>query len=144
MRFVFISACLQISKLLMLPDDTCIRTLTLNVRSCGSELYKCYCLPTEFMSTLNNPFGSRATLDSKAGQVTVFRLNALAEQGVGDLSKLPFSIKVLLESALLCNALSIHVAAALLFSDLSSHWGCTNICVSFLLLFLFSLLSSNP
>jgi aconitate hydratase len=51
------------------------------------------------MST-NNPFGSEATLSSKAGDVKIYRLNRLAELGLGDLDKLPFSIKVLLESAL--------------------------------------------
>jgi aconitate hydratase len=51
------------------------------------------------MST-NNPFGSEATLSSKAGDVKIFRLGKLAELGLGDLDKLPFSIKVLLESAL--------------------------------------------
>jgi aconitate hydratase len=51
------------------------------------------------MST-NNPFGSQATLSTKAGDVKIFRLNRLTELGLGNLDKLPFSIKVLLESAL--------------------------------------------
>src|SRR5437667_11473541 len=45
-------------------------------------------------------FGASATLSSKAGEVKVARLHRLAEQGLGDLDKLPFSIKVLLESCL--------------------------------------------
>jgi aconitate hydratase len=52
------------------------------------------------MSTTNNPFGAHAKLSSKAGDVSIFRLNKLQESGVGDLAKLPFSIKVLLESCL--------------------------------------------
>src|SRR5438552_11317797 len=43
-------------------------------------------------------FGASATLTSKAGEVKISRLQRLAEQGLGDLDKLPFSIKVLLES----------------------------------------------
>ncbi len=45
-------------------------------------------------------FGSFATLSSKSGEVKIARLNKLAELGVGNLDKLPFSIKVLLESCL--------------------------------------------
>ena len=52
------------------------------------------------MPTTTNPFGSRSTLSTAAGDVGLFRLNRLTELGVGHLDKLPFSIKVLLESAL--------------------------------------------
>jgi aconitate hydratase len=52
------------------------------------------------MAKNNNPFGSQATLSSKAGDVKIYRLAALADQGIGHLDKLPFSIKVLLESCL--------------------------------------------
>ncbi|MGB7157721.1 MAG: aconitate hydratase AcnA [Tepidisphaeraceae bacterium] len=52
------------------------------------------------MSTQNNPFGAESTLSTQAGDVRVFRLNKLTELGVGHLEKLPFSIKVLLESCL--------------------------------------------
>jgi aconitate hydratase len=48
----------------------------------------------------NNPFGSASTLSTKAGDVRVFRLNKLEELGLGQMDKLPFSIKVLLESCL--------------------------------------------
>jgi aconitate hydratase len=51
-------------------------------------------------SNLIEPFGAKATLNSKAGNVSICRLRALAERGVGDIDKLPFSVKVLLESAL--------------------------------------------
>ncbi|HEX8916301.1 MAG TPA: aconitate hydratase AcnA [Humisphaera sp.] len=52
------------------------------------------------MPTYQNLFGAEATLQTKAGTVKYFRLNRLAELGLADLDKLPFSIKVLLESAL--------------------------------------------
>jgi aconitate hydratase len=52
------------------------------------------------MTKMNNPFGALSTLSSKAGDLQYFRLHALEEQGLGDLDKLPFSIKVLLESCL--------------------------------------------
>src|SRR5580658_2552253 len=52
------------------------------------------------MTTPNNPFGSQATLSYKGGSVNIFRLSKLAELGLGNLDALPFSIKILLESAL--------------------------------------------
>jgi aconitate hydratase len=51
-------------------------------------------------TTSTNPFGAESTLSTKAGDVRIFRLNKLEEMGLGDLDRLPFSIKVLLESAL--------------------------------------------
>src|SRR5438445_422960 len=52
------------------------------------------------MPKITNPFGAETTLSSKAGEVKIFRLGALTEKGIGHLDKLPFSIKVLLESCL--------------------------------------------
>jgi aconitate hydratase len=52
------------------------------------------------MATTKNPFGAEASLESKAGTVNYFRLNRLKELGIGHADRLPFSIKVLLESAL--------------------------------------------
>src|SRR5687767_11212822 len=52
------------------------------------------------MPTVNNPFGSEATLNSKAGDLRIYSLKRLAQLGLGDLDRLPFSIKVLLESCL--------------------------------------------
>ncbi|CAM2066259.1 Aconitate hydratase [Sulfidibacter corallicola] len=48
--------------------------------------------------TDRNPFGSKASLDTKAGAFDYFRLDALKD--VADVAKLPFSIRILLESAL--------------------------------------------
>jgi aconitate hydratase len=52
------------------------------------------------MAQTNNPFGAAATLGSKLGDLRYFRLSRLAELGIGHVEKLPFSIKVLLESCL--------------------------------------------
>ena len=48
----------------------------------------------------SDPFGAKATLNSKAGDVGYFKLGALSARGIADIDKLPFSVKVLLESAL--------------------------------------------
>ncbi len=47
-----------------------------------------------------NAFGARGTLSTSGGDVQVHRLSALTNAGVGHVDRLPFSIKVLLESAL--------------------------------------------
>ena len=52
------------------------------------------------MPNTNDPFGAKSTLKTKAGDYTIHRLNRLTEAGVADVSRLPFSIKVLLESCL--------------------------------------------
>ncbi len=48
----------------------------------------------------SNPFGAEFSLKTTAGEVTIHRLQKLTELGLGDVSRLPFSIRVLLESAL--------------------------------------------
>ena len=48
----------------------------------------------------NNPFGSRASLETAGGRATIYRLDALQKAGLGSISRLPFSIKVLLEAVL--------------------------------------------
>jgi aconitate hydratase len=50
------------------------------------------------MSESHDPFGARATIRTPLGERTIFRLDALRD--VGDVDALPYSIKVLLESAL--------------------------------------------
>ncbi|MFZ5622855.1 MAG: aconitate hydratase AcnA [Gemmatimonadota bacterium] len=47
-----------------------------------------------------NPFGSAGTLRLGDAEARVYRLAALATQGLTDLDRLPFSIRVLLENAL--------------------------------------------
>ncbi|WP_437185299.1 aconitate hydratase AcnA [Planctomicrobium sp. SH668] len=48
----------------------------------------------------SNPFGAEQKLQTLAGEVVIHRLGKLTELGKGDVSRLPFSIRVLLESAL--------------------------------------------
>src|SRR5690242_3154288 len=45
-------------------------------------------------------FGSRALLESPSGCAIVYRLEALEKAGLGAVSRVPFSIKILLESVL--------------------------------------------
>ncbi|MEM1350211.1 MAG: aconitate hydratase AcnA, partial [Myxococcota bacterium] len=45
-------------------------------------------------------YKAKSTLSTKKGDVVVYRLNALKEAGIGHIDKLPYSIKVLLESCL--------------------------------------------
>ena len=47
-----------------------------------------------------NPFGTRGTLRLGSETAVVYRLRELARQGLADLDRLPFSIRVLLENAL--------------------------------------------
>jgi aconitate hydratase len=54
----------------------------------------------EIIMTKENPFGAAGTLQTKSGPVGVFRLGKLIDAKVGHVADLPFSIKVLLESAL--------------------------------------------
>lgn len=49
---------------------------------------------------LFDPFHARDTFDTGSGKAGIYRLNKLEEQGLGAVSKLPFSIRVLLESVL--------------------------------------------
>jgi len=51
-------------------------------------------------SQLRDPFGARATLASARGPATIYRLDALAKSSGAPLERLPFSIKILLESLL--------------------------------------------
>ena len=45
-------------------------------------------------------FHARDTFDTGSGPAVIYRLSALEKQGVAEVSKLPFSIRVLLEAAL--------------------------------------------
>ena len=48
-----------------------------------------------------NPFGARGTLRIRSGDVTIHRLDALSRAGLAPgLERLPFSIKILLETVL--------------------------------------------
>jgi aconitate hydratase len=52
------------------------------------------------MTNQKDPFGARASFDTGSGTVYYYRLNKLEEDGLGPVSRLPFSLKVLLEAAL--------------------------------------------
>jgi aconitate hydratase len=52
------------------------------------------------MSTKVDRFGARGTFDTGSGQAVIYRLSALERQGIGNISKLPFSMKIMLENAL--------------------------------------------
>jgi aconitate hydratase len=52
------------------------------------------------MSKRLDLFNARASFNSPIGSAVYYRLNALAERGIGHIDRLPFSIKVLLENAL--------------------------------------------
>ncbi len=47
-----------------------------------------------------DPFGARDTFETGSGPAVLYRLSRLEEQGVGAVSRLPYSIKVLLEAVL--------------------------------------------
>ncbi len=47
-----------------------------------------------------DPFGSRATLETREGPATIYRLDSVDKGGGGRVARLPFSIKILLESLL--------------------------------------------
>src|SRR5690606_370057 len=53
-----------------------------------------------FGMALANPFGTQSRLKAKAGEFVYYSLPKLAEQNLGDLATLPFSIRVLLEALL--------------------------------------------
>ncbi|MFU8803944.1 MAG: aconitate hydratase AcnA [Bradymonadaceae bacterium] len=50
--------------------------------------------------TTKNPYGAETTFTTSAGEYTAYRLSALKEAGLGDVDRLPYSIKILLESCL--------------------------------------------
>lgn len=52
------------------------------------------------MAADSNLYGARATLSGEGGSVTYYRLAALASQGLCDLDRLPFTIKILVENVL--------------------------------------------
>ncbi len=52
------------------------------------------------MTNSSGPFGARDTFESGAGPLGIYRLSALEERQLTQVSRLPFSIRMLLESAL--------------------------------------------
>jgi aconitate hydratase len=54
----------------------------------------------KIMTPTNDRFGAFKPFDTAAGKASMYRLNKLEEDGIAPVSKLPFSIRVLLEAAL--------------------------------------------
>ena len=53
------------------------------------------------MSKASNPFSAKAEIEqSDLGKLAYYSLSALEDQGIGNISRLPFSIRILLESVL--------------------------------------------
>ncbi len=52
------------------------------------------------MTMSQNPFSARDTFDTGHGDVGIYRLSKLEDAGLGSMSRLPYSIRVLLEAAL--------------------------------------------
>ncbi|MCH8804955.1 MAG: aconitate hydratase AcnA [Planctomycetes bacterium] len=52
------------------------------------------------MTPASDSFGAQATLDTQGGRVNIARLDTLERAGVGPVSTLPYSIKILLEAVL--------------------------------------------
>ncbi len=50
--------------------------------------------------SLPDRFGAKTTFETGSGPAVMYRLEALSEQGIADVARLPYSIKVLLEAAL--------------------------------------------
>jgi len=51
-----------------------------------------------FSAAGTDPFGIRDTIDTAQGTVGIYRLSGLEKQGIGNVSSLPYSIRILLES----------------------------------------------
>ncbi len=49
---------------------------------------------------INDPFGTRTSFDTAGGSAVMYSLNKLEEDGIAQVSRLPFSIRVLLEAVL--------------------------------------------
>jgi aconitate hydratase len=47
-----------------------------------------------------DPFGTRDTIETSQGTVSIYRIARLEEQGLGTVSRLPYSMRILLESVL--------------------------------------------
>ena len=48
----------------------------------------------------HNTFGARGTFDTGSGEAAIYRLAKLQEDGIGNIERVPYSIKILLESLL--------------------------------------------
>lgn len=49
---------------------------------------------------MSDTFGARGSFETGSGHAVIYRLSALAQQGIGNIDRLPFSMKIMLENAL--------------------------------------------
>ena len=49
---------------------------------------------------VHDEFGAKDTFDTGSGPATIYRIAALERQGIAKISRLPYSIRILLEAAL--------------------------------------------
>lgn len=60
-------------------------------------------------ATQFDPFSARGTFNVRGTEIGIYRLAALSDQGIGHIEKLPYSIRVLLESVLRnCDQQTVH------------------------------------
>jgi aconitate hydratase len=60
------------------------------------------------MNTPTNSFGARGTFETNQGPVGIYRLSKLEDAGLGTMSRLPYSIRILLEAVLrTCDGFSV-------------------------------------
>ncbi len=52
------------------------------------------------MSADMDPFGAKDVIDTGRGRITIYRLSRLEEMGLGNISRFPYSIRILLEALL--------------------------------------------
>jgi len=52
------------------------------------------------MAKKSDPFGTEKILSTKAGKLTCYDLKELEKRGLGEISRMPFSMKILLEAVL--------------------------------------------
>ena len=76
---------------------------------------------------ITNPFGAERILSTSGGDVNYFSLRKLADDGIGAIDQLPFSIRVLLEACLrnVDNFIDLEYISALylrLCLDSTTHW----------------------
>ena len=74
-------------------------------------------------SRKHDPFGARGTFNTGSGEAGIYRLSKLEERGLGKISELPFSIRLLLEAALrTCDGYEVTEADV----EALAHWSTTS------------------
>ncbi len=84
----------------MRSDDTLREAIDSGVPFCDSEPKERRRDDPRMSATSKNSFSARATLGVASNSFEIFRLDALARAGFGNVGRLPFSLKMLLENLL--------------------------------------------